>query len=94
MQWGAFVALIGTLWFRLRQRDKDRDALTEWRTNMKRDVEAVDTKLDREVAAINTRLGRHEEHDNRLFDRLDTIAEALKGVSERLVGIESRMNGG
>ena len=94
MQWGAFAALIGTVWFQLRQRDTDREEVTKWRTNMERDVEAVNTKLDREGAAINTRLERHEAHDNRLFDRLDTIAEALNGVSERLVRIESHMNGG
>ena len=83
MQWGAFAALIGTLLFRVKQRDKDRDEVTRWRTN-----------VDRDVAAINERLDRHEKRDDRVFNRLDAIVEELKGVSERLVRIESRMNGG
>ena len=93
-QWGAFAALIGTLWWRVKQRDTNLAALTAWRTNLERDVKEVNTKLDREVMAINTRLERHEAHDSRLFDRLNAIVEELKGVSERLVRIESRMNGG
>ena len=82
-QWLAFIALFGTLWVRVKARDKDRDEITQWRTNIERDIEAIDARLD-----------RHEVHDNRLFDRLDAIANELKGVSERLVRIESRMNGG
>ncbi len=83
MQWGVFAALIGTLLFRVKQRDKDRDEVTRWRTN-----------VDRDVKEINTRLERHEKRDDRVFNRLDAIVAELKGVSERLVRIESRMNGG
>ena len=52
--------------------------------------------LDRDVKADQHTAGApREAHDNRVFNRLDAIAEAeLKGVSERLVRIESRMNGG
>ena len=98
MQWGAFAALIGTLMFQVKQRDKDRDALTEWRTNIKRDVDEVKNQLDHEVQVITERLDRHERHGSRLFDRLfdrlGGIANDVKDVSERLVRIESHMNGG
>lgn len=93
-QWLAFAVLISGLWWRIKQRDLSLEALTKWRTNMERDVKEVNTRIDNEVKVIDERLDRHETHDSRLFNRLDTITEALKGVSERLVRIESRMNGG
>ena len=82
MQWGAFICLIGTLWWRVKQRDKERDLITTWRTN-----------TDRDIKEIRNRLDRHEERDSRIYDRLDAILTKMTDISERLVKIETRMNG-
>ena len=84
MQWLAFLALLVGMWVRLKQRDKARDEITRWRTN-----------IDRDIGEMNKRLDRHGERNNRIFDRLDTIQHTflveLKNVTERLVAIETKM---
>ena len=80
-QWVALAVMIMTFRFRMRQRDQAREDITKWRTN-----------IDRDVLEINKHLDRHEEH-GRIYDRLDAIVIELNGVSERLVKIESLING-
>ena len=84
-QWGVLVTfLVGvtTLYFNVRRRDRERDHerddLTKWRTNTERDLEM-----------LGERLQRLQGHDERLFERIDQVLSELKGISERLVHLES-----
>ena len=82
LQWATILGAFCTIWFSLKSRDKERDELTRWRTNIERDIKAA-----------NERFKHHEEHDQRIFGRLENIDSELKEIGERLIRIESKMNG-
>ena len=84
-QWGVIITfLVGvtTLVLNIRRRDRERDHerddLTKWRTNTERDIEMLGERLE-----------RLQSHDDRLFDRIEQVLTELKGISERLVHLES-----
>ena len=79
-QWAAFLAIFGGLWWRVKQRDADRDELVKWRTNTERDIKE-----------IGDRLNHHESRDNRIFDRLDGIDGKIEDLILHVKLIEAKL---
>ena len=95
-QWGVIVTfLVGvtTLFLNMRRRDRERDHerddLTKWRTNTERDLELLQVTQTNDRALLSERVQRLQGHDERLFERIDRVLAELKGISERLVHLES-----
>ena len=95
-QWGAIITfLVGvtTLFVNIRRRDRERDherdALTQWRMNTEHDLKLLQVAQANDSVLMSERLQRLQGHDERLFDRIDQVLSELKSISERLVHLES-----
>ena len=83
-QWAGLISVVlGLVWWFQRDsraRKTDAEEIATWKTNVERDIEA-----------LRTDLGRHERSDDVLYNKIDGVRDAIQGLGDRLLKIETLM---